>query len=183
MSKPSEAFILNVKFVLIAFVVIANVIEPLIDRSGILRWLYQAIFTFHIPMFVFAMGLLAKDFRLDHRGLHSLVEIAWQYVLFQTVYSLMDAALFHADGVVHSFFMPYSLLWFLFSHLCWRAMLPLFIRMKHPIIVAVGLGIAAGFLPVSGAWLSLSRTFVFLPFFLAGYSIRLDRTFQQSLRR
>ncbi|WP_052487101.1 acyltransferase family protein [Gordoniibacillus kamchatkensis] len=183
MNKRSAAFVNNLKFVLISLVVAVNAIEPLIGRSAGLRTLYQTIYTFHIPMFVFAMGLLAKNFRFEHQGQRAMAFIAWQYVLFQTVYSLADAGLYHAPGIVYSFFVPYSLLWFLCSHFCWRAMLPLFLRLKHPLLTAVLFGLAAGYWPGSGALLSISRTFVFFPFFVAGYYFRMDQTMQERLRR
>lgn len=183
MNKPADAFINNLKFVLISLVVVANSIEPLIGKSTGLHTLYQGIFTFHIPMFVFAMGLLAKDFRLENRGIRTLMVIAWQYILFQTVYSVLDAIFFHAPNVVYSFFIPYSLLWFLFSHFCWRSMLFPFLRLKHPLLAAVLLGIAIGYWPGSGTFLSVSRTFVYFPFFLAGYFCRIDRTLLYRLRQ
>ncbi|MCZ8514787.1 fucose 4-O-acetylase [Paenibacillus filicis] len=183
MNKPSVVFVNNLKFVLICFVVVANSIEPLIGKSVGLHMLYQGIYTFHIPMFVFAMGLLAKEFKLEHRGLRVLTIIAWQYVLFQTAYSLLDTTYFHAPNVVYSFFMPYSLLWFLCSHFCWRILLVPFLRLKHPLLPAILLGIAVGYMPWSGAILSLSRTFVYFPFFLAGYYCRIDRKLFVRLRK
>lgn len=76
----------------------------------------------------------------------------------------------------HSFFIPYLLLWFLIGHLIWRAILMLFNRLqvRHPVILAAIIGIAAGFLPIDGAWLGLSRTLVYLPFFAFGYVFRDD---------
>lgn len=186
MHTPVAAVVNNLKFILIALVVTINAIEPLIGSHAGLRVLYQGIYTFHIPMFVFAMGLLAQNVKPDHPGTRALLNIAWQYLLFQTIYSLADAKLFHAPHVVHSFFVPYSLLWFLCSHFCWRMMLGLFVRMKRPavaILAAVVLGVLVGFLPLPGALLSVSRTFVFFPFFLAGYYCRMDETRRLQLRR
>ncbi len=169
-SAPSlNTYALNMKFLLIACVVTANTIEPMIDRSSPLFALYETIYSFHIPMFALAMGYFAKSFRLDRPGIDGLCTIAYQYVLFQTLYSLADIVFFQAKGVIHSFFMPYSLLWFLLSHFCWRLLLRAFVHMRHPLLVSLLLGVAVGYLPWSGAWLSVSRTLVYFPFFLAGY--------------
>ncbi|UUZ85014.1 hypothetical protein LJK88_16320 [Paenibacillus sp. P26] len=147
----TDVYFLNVKYLLILLVVSANAIEPIIPRSGFANALYESIYLFHIPMFVMVMGYLAKGSRWDRKGLAFFRTIAWQYLLFQTVYSLVDMFYFHAKGVVYSFFMPYSLLWFLFSHWIWRAMLLGFKNIPHPVFVSVLLGIAVGYLPWTGA--------------------------------
>ncbi|UUZ96624.1 hypothetical protein LJK87_21455 [Paenibacillus sp. P25] len=179
----TDVYFLNVKYLLILLVVSANAIEPIIPRSGFANALYESIYLFHIPMFVMVMGYLAKGSRWDRKGLAFFRTIAWQYLLFQTVYSLVDMFYFHAKGVVYSFFMPYSLLWFLFSHWIWRAMLLGFKNIPHPVFVSVLLGIAVGYLPWTGGWLSFSRTFVFFPFFLAGYYFPVEAKWKEWMRR
>jgi len=207
MHKPVAAVVNNLKFILIALVVANNAIEPLIGSHVGLRTLYQSIYTFHIPMFVFAMGLLAQRGRKstchelgaathtaigiswekpDQADMRSLLNLAWQYLLFQSLYSLADVFLFHAPHVIHSFFMPYSLLWFLCSHFCWRFMLGLFVQLNRPVFAILGavlLGVLVGFLPLPGALLSISRTFVLFPFYLAGYYCRMDQARMLQLRR
>ncbi|GGA09346.1 putative membrane-bound acyltransferase YkrP [Paenibacillus marchantiophytorum] len=171
----SNTFMLNAKFLLILFVVIANCIEPLIQQSPAFHSLYLAIYTFHIPMFVMATGYFSKSFKLDVPGIQSLQMIFYHYLIFQSLYSLLDALAFHAPGVRYSFFIPYSLLWFLFSHFCWRLLLLLFTKLKHPLAISIVLGILIGYAPFTGTMLSFSRTLVFFPFFLAGYYFQLDR--------
>lgn len=163
-----DAYFLNARFVLIALVVAANVMEPFAAADSRLGGLYLLIYTFHMPMFAFVTGYFSSRFRLDAHGAAALRTIVYQYALFQTIYSAADVWLFHAPGVKHSFFIPYSLLWFLWSHVCWKAMFALFRRLSHPLTAAVLLGLAAGLLPLPGLWASVSRTLVFFPFFLAG---------------
>lgn len=170
-----HTYMMNVKFILIALVVTANMLEPVVSRSTTAYTLYEAIYLFHIPVFVLVMGYLARESRSSHGDCHSfrhLAVIAYQYILFQSLYTLADAYFFHADGIIHSFFMPYSLLWFLCSHFCWKLLLPLFLKLRYPLAASVLLGAAVGYIPWEGGWLSLSRTFVFFPFFLAGYRVK-----------
>ena len=169
-----NSYMLNAKFLLIVFVVIANCTEPFIHQNAIMKTLYLSIYTFHIPMFVMVTGYFSSDFHLDRPGIKSLQLIFYQYFLFQSIYSLLDVLAFHAPGVHYSFFIPYSLLWFLFSHFCWRLLLLLFTKLQHPIAASVILGVMIGYVPFTGTMLSLSRTLVFFPFFLAGYYFRLD---------
>jgi fucose 4-O-acetylase-like acetyltransferase len=173
--KDPIVYMLNAKFLLILAVVIANCIEPLIQQSAALHSMYLGIYTFHIPMFVLVTGYFSKGFRLDAPGIKSLQMIFYHYLIFQSLYSLLDAVAFHAPDVRYSFFIPYSLLWFLFSHFCWRLLLLLFTKMKHPFVTSIIVGVLIGYAPFTGTMLSFSRTFVFFPFFLAGYYFSLDK--------
>jgi fucose 4-O-acetylase-like acetyltransferase len=167
-------YFLNTRFILILFVVIANCIEPLINQNRSIQMLFESIYTFHIPMFVFVTGYFSKDFHLDVHGIKILKLIVYQYVVFQTLYSVLDHFLFHAPGIYYSFFMPYSLLWFLFSNFFWKILLILFTTLRHPILVSILLGIIVGYIHGIGGWFSFSRTIVYFPFFLAGYYVEMD---------
>lgn len=166
-----ETFFLNLRFLLIVCVFVSNAIEPLISRIGGMHSLYMWIFTFHMPLFVFVTGYFARTSLTGNAGRKVLLQIGMQYIIFQTIYSILDISVFHVNNIKHSFFAPYLLLWFLASHLCWRLILMLLHKFSplQQIAAALMLGILVGYLPLDGTWLSLSRTFVFLPFFIAGY--------------
>ncbi|AZK46585.1 acyltransferase family protein [Paenibacillus lentus] len=166
-----ETFFLNLRFLLIICVFVGNAIEPLIKDMAMMHNIYVWIFTFHMPLFVFVTGYFAKANLLGRSGHRLLLQIGLQYVIFQSLYSLLDVTIFQVQNIQHSFFIPYLLLWFLASHLCWRVIL---IAMNNwtplqQLALSLALGVFVGYLQVDGAWLSLSRTFVYLPFFIAGY--------------
>ncbi|MGF9698416.1 acyltransferase family protein [Paenibacillus sp. MABNR03] len=166
-----ESFFYNLRFMLIVCVLVGNALEPLITRFAGAEALFLWIYTFHMPLFVWVTGYFARHSPQGEPGRRVLKQIALQYVLFQTLYALMDFTVFHTPHMKLSFFAPYLLLWFLASHFCWRLLLRLTISWKpvHRLIASIVLGIIAGYLPVDGFWLSFSRTFVFLPFFMIGY--------------
>lgn len=178
-----EVFFLNLRFLLIVCVFVGNAIEPLIWRMDSMYSLYQWIFTFHMPLFVFVTGYFAKNNLKGAPGRKVMLQIGLQYLIFQSLYSIMDAIWFQVDSVHRSFFAPYLLLWFLASHLGWRA----FMLLTHQwppsrqLALSVILAVLVGYLPIDGVWLSISRTFVFLPFFVLGhhYSGRLLSYFQK----
>ncbi|MFC7681353.1 acyltransferase family protein [Paenibacillus sp. GCM10028914] len=174
--QKGETFFLNLRFLLIITVFVGNAIEPLITRMDSLNTLYLWIFSFHMPLFVLVTGYFAKTSLAGKTGRHVLMQIGMQYVIFQSLYSLLDATIFHVADQHRSFFTPYLLLWFLFSHACWRLMLMFAKRLtaKQQILIAVILGVLAGYLPVDGVWLSISRTFVFFPFFIVGYHFSFE---------
>jgi fucose 4-O-acetylase-like acetyltransferase len=184
-ARSGDAFFLNLRFLLIVCVFAANALEPLIDASSLAdRW-YTWIFMFHIPLFVWVTGYFARPSLGGETGVKALLQIMVQYIIFQSLYSLLDTAFFHVQGVHHSFFVPYLLLWFLASHFGWRLLL-LAMRRLSPSVQVVGsfvLGTLAGYLPIEGTWLSISRTFVFLPFFVLGYHMSYKKiSFLPNLR-
>ncbi|MFB5762192.1 acyltransferase family protein [Paenibacillus medicaginis] len=176
-ARSGDAFFLNLRFLLIVCVFAANALEPLIYVSSLAdRW-YTWIFMFHMPLFVWVTGYFTRPNLKGETGVKTLLQIMVQYIIFQSLYSLLDAAFFHVQGVHHSFFAPYLLLWFLASHFCWRLLL-LAMRRLSPSIQITGsivLGTLAGYIPFEGTWLSISRTFVFLPFFVLGYHITYEK--------
>ncbi|MBN3525758.1 acyltransferase family protein [Paenibacillus apiarius] len=171
-----ETFALNLRFLLIVCVFVGNAIEPLIGGMPEIKALFLWIYAFHMPLFVFVTGYFARHNLNGQAGIRVLKQIALQYVIFQSIYSLLDVLLFRVPGITHSFFMPYLLLWFLVGHMFWRLMMMLFTRcqVRHPIILSIMLGVLVGFLPVEGAWLGISRSVVYLPFFVIGYAFNFD---------
>ncbi|MDO7908129.1 fucose 4-O-acetylase [Paenibacillus sp. JX-17] len=170
-----ETFFLNLRFLLILCVFVGNAIEPLLTQVAPMQQLYQWIFTFHMPLFVWVTGYFAKSSLSGGKGKQVLLQIAVQYVIFQSVYSILDQLVFQVPHIHRSFFAPYLLLWFLASHFCWRLLLLGMQRLglvpAVQIAVSALLGVLVGYLPVEGIWLSVSRTFVFLPFFMLGYHL------------
>jgi fucose 4-O-acetylase-like acetyltransferase len=169
-----EAWMLNLRYVLIVSVVVAAGIEPLISRFDGLETVSLWIYTFHMPLFAFVTGYFARHNLQGKAGAKVLLGIALQYLLFQSLYSVLDATLFHAADEGRSFFMPYLMLWFLIAHLGWRLLMKLMeaLRVPHPLWVSLAIGIAAGYWGADGDWLSLSRMFVFFPFFAVGHRFR-----------
>lgn len=176
-SSRGETFFLNLRFLLIVCVFIGNAIEPLITRLHGMEALYMWIFAFHMPLFVFVTGYFAKSNLFGGAGRKVLLQIAMQYMIFQTLYLALDALLFHVHNTHYSYFAPYLLLWFLASHFCWRLLLIMLQKLTplQQVITAVLLGVLVGYLPVDGVWLSISRTLVFFPFFIIGYHFSYAR--------
>ncbi|WP_410512189.1 fucose 4-O-acetylase [Paenibacillus sp. BR2-3] len=166
-----ETFFLNLRFILIVTVFAGNAIEPLIETMSGLHALYLWIFSFHMPLFVLVTGYFARKSLTGAAGRKLLMQIGLQYVIFQSLYSLLDRTLFQVNGIHHSFFAPYLLLWFLASHAFWRLLMLGMSKwtLTGQMMFAVLAGVLVGYLQLEGVWFSISRTFVYLPFFVAGY--------------
>lgn len=169
--KQGETYFLNLRFLLIVTVFVGNSIEPLIHQMSGLHQLFLWILSFHMPLFVFVTGYFAKSGLMGEAGRRTLTQISVQYVIFQSLYSILDYTVFHVQHTHHSFFAPYLLLWFLASHIFWRLIMISMHKLLpyQQIVISLILGVLVGYLQLDGVWLSISRTFVYLPFFIIGY--------------
>jgi fucose 4-O-acetylase-like acetyltransferase len=166
----------NAKFMLIFLVVFGHVISPLKEQDNLLNTLYTFIFLFHMPAFIMISGFFAKGYQKKGYFKKAIKKILIPYVIFQFIYSLFyffsgESTAFHIN-----FFQPHWTLWFLMSLFCWNVFLYFFARLGwYGFFLAVALGIGIGYIDNIGSFLSLSRTFVFFPYFLFGFLLQTEQ--------
>ncbi|MEH7249449.1 acyltransferase family protein [Neobacillus niacini] len=160
----------NAKFILIFLVVFGHMISPYKDQDKILFTLYSVIFLFHMPAFILISGYFAKGFRKKGYLLKTVQKILIPYFIFQIIYSVVYFLVGKEKTLEFDLFQPHWSLWFLLSLFFWNLLLYVFAKVKWVgLFIAVLLGIAIGYIDQAGSFLSLSRTFVFFPYFLLGY--------------
>ncbi len=166
--SPRDPWRDNARVLLIVLVVFGHCLEPLPD-SHALATVYRFLYLFHIPAFAFLSGSVAHV-DVDSRLLRGTAfRLLLPYLLFQALYAwAADVPGWPGDGP-DGVATPYWLLWYLLSLAGWRLMLPLFSRLRQPLLVATGLALLAGCATDVGYYLSLSRTLVFFPLFLLGW--------------
>ncbi|AJY74363.1 acyltransferase family protein [Paenibacillus beijingensis] len=158
----------NVKFVLIAFVVIGHVLEPLYSTSETAKALYNFIYFFHIPLFVFITGYFSK--KSGKLGPYLVL-----YVIFETLYSLLDYVLNGRANLKFTFFLPYWITWYLLAVMLWKIALPYFTKLRYPVLFASCIAVLSGYASSElGYTLSALRAINFFPFFLAGYDMKRE---------
>jgi len=158
----------NIKFILITLVVFGHFLE-LIDGQATNN-LYRIIYLFHIPAFIFITGYFAK-----FNPSKILFSFIMPYIILQILYLVFHAfIIMEKSFVTLQFTKPYWLLWYLMTITFYYLLIPFFEaknrRIQVFIIGATLLAsLLAGFDKNIGYFLSLSRFFTFLPYFLAGY--------------
>ncbi len=157
----------NIKGVLIILVVLGHLLE-LDMEYGINRILYVIIYSFHMPVFVFVSGYFA-NFSIKR----TLKKLLYPYILFQILYLLFARHVLDLDNLIQ-FTTPYWLLWYLWAMVIWTLMIPLIKNGKIEqkaimLLLATIVAITIGYVSVIGRIFSLSRIFVFFPFFMCGY--------------
>ena len=66
--KQRSAFYDNLKFILIALVLIGHFTGPLLDYDYVLKVFWRWIYMFHMPAFLFVGGMFAKKTTFQIRG-------------------------------------------------------------------------------------------------------------------
>ncbi|MDE3721542.1 acyltransferase family protein [Nocardiopsis sp. N85] len=163
----------NAKFLLIGLVVVGHAIEPLRD-VGAVSALYYWIYFFHMPAFILISGYLSRSFDGSSNRVEKLVlTVAVPYLIFwtihQSIYTVERGGLPDSLSVLK----PTWTLWFLIALFLWRLSVPVWKRLRWPVLVAVLISLFAATTSLSDT-LSLGRVVSFLPFFVLGLSLRRE---------
>ena len=158
----------NIKFLLIVLVVFALFIETI--DSGKLSELYLVIYTLHMPAFIFLTGFFSKF------GLKKIIQNFFlPYLVFQTLYQIFNAVvLCRTHDFTLQYTTPYWIMWYLMVSAMYHLILPLIetnSKRNRLLIFAssVVISLAVGYDDTVGYYLSLSRFFNFMPYFIAGH--------------
>lgn len=160
----------NIRFLLILCVVVGHLLE-IRNPFGGDDLLYRGIYSFHMPAFLFVAGWFA---RYDRKKI--ITGLLLPYLVFQVAYILFDRWLYGSTRTIQ-FTTPYWLMWFLLALLFYNLLLPLYDvagwkkRLAVWLFVVV-VSVAVGYDTSVGYGMSLSRFFVFQPWFLLGFYLR-----------
>lgn len=165
-----NAFFDNARVILIFLVVFGHMIQPFTSEYAGVNTLYLWIYTFHMPAFILLAGFFAKGSGNTGYIWNLAKKLIVPYLIFQALYTIYYFFIGKADWQAGIFY-PHWSLWFLFSLFSWHILLIWFKKIPsfYSISLAVIIGIGVGYFGEIGHTFSLSRTFVFFPFFLIGY--------------
>ncbi len=166
----------NIKAFLILTVVIGHIFASFTITSEVGENIRYWIYTFHMPAFVFVSGFWAKKYCQNGNVKGEKVAVfASYYVIFQVL--LFFFCKYAADkSSAFTLFTPNVGLWYLLAMVVYYLLIPMFEKMPvyiaMPFIVLMGLFI--GMESQAGTFFTISRIFVFAPFFFAGYYVSGD---------
>ncbi|USK35326.1 acyltransferase family protein [Bacillus sp. F19] len=169
--KNRESYFDNAKFILIILVVFGHVIRSFIDDNEFMLNVYKFVYTFHMPAFILISGFFAKGY--DKKGYVQKIfkKLIIPYLIFQGIYSVYYFLVESGNTLALDLLDPHWSLWFLMSLFFWNLFLFAYTKLdkRLAMLIAIGLGIAIGYIDSASNYLSVSRTFVFFPLFLAGF--------------
>lgn len=159
----------NTKILMVFLVVFGHLIEPFISENPLIKTIYLSIYSVHMPMFVLISGMLTKC-DISKNGTRKIVTtILVPFVSFTVLYELIE---FLGKGNLSNYTLnlsPYWILWFLYSLFLWKILLPIFTKIRYPIMLSVAIALLAGYIDSIGYFLGISRTLYYFPFFLIGH--------------
>lgn len=127
----------------------------------VLRVPLTAIYAFHMAAFATLSGVTYKA----EGCLDRVSQWAVLLLIFQIAYAIVQFPHGHPWSLI---LQPIWILWYLLALIGWTVMLPWWRRLPWPVVLAFVVAISAGWIPLIGYTLSLSRTLVLFPFFVAG---------------
>lgn len=143
-------------------------INPICDAGW--KWIYL----FHMPLFIFISGYLSRKKNVK-QFLSSCWKLLEPLIIFQVLFRGYE---FFSSGTFswRLLLTPWWVLWYLLSLLFWRSLLQIIPSklLSHSMLIimlAFIISLIVGFFPLN-RFLSLQRTFAFIPFFIGGYCMR-----------
>jgi fucose 4-O-acetylase-like acetyltransferase len=173
----------NAKMALVTLVVVGHA-WTLLPETAFSDTLYDALYFWHVPAFVFVTGYLSRTFQWDRVRLGKLVRtVVVPYVVFETLLALFRVYV-GGETLEDLFTDPHWPMWYLSALFFWRLLTPVFRPMWGGFAVAVAISLVAG--AYASDTLDLARVLGLLPFFVLGLKAtpeHLDRLRTPSVKR
>ena len=175
--KQRTAFYDNLKFVLIALVLVGHFTGPFLDGCFELKVFWRTIYLFHMPAFLFVGGMFAKKLYTPQNGLR--VNVIAFYVLMGILFytGLWLEKHLWEENPVYDLFMMNCIPWYFFAMAALGAATPIVAKIKGgaktvlPVLVA--LAVIVPFNNRFDDFLVLGRIFAYAPFYFAGYFLSI----------
>ncbi|MFF5360130.1 acyltransferase family protein [Streptomyces scabiei] len=174
----------NAKYLTVVLVACGHAWEPLTYGSRTVTAAYLTVYAFHMPAFALISGYFSRGFDMAPGRLRRLMTgVVLPYVVFETAYTLFYRWAQDDPGYPLSLLDPWYVMWFLVALFVWRLTTPLWLMLRHPLPVALGLATLAAVSPDLGGDISLQRVLGFLPFFVLGLTLRAEHFERLRTRR
>ena len=128
---------------------------------------YKIIYIFSLPVFFFVAGYFSKT--SPDQLMKSVKRLLIPYIIFCAITRVVQYAVTGDPYFDIMFIRPSFALWFLISLFMMKLFLPVFDRMKHPILISLIIALFFGFYVIKPNLLGLARTFGYMPVFLFGF--------------
>lgn len=121
MNKIRDSYWDSLKFNLILLVVLGHTLEIVVTDGSFSRALYNSIYLFHMPLFIFVSGRFShvKDTKSFNRSIFKLLETL---IIFQIIRSFVIPFIWGDNIEWKYLIVPNWILWYLMSLIWWRIM-------------------------------------------------------------
>ena len=178
-AKPPQArrdpYFDNAKYLTIVLVCCGHAWEPLTHSGRFATAAYLVVYAFHMPAFALISGYFSRSFDMaPGRVRRLLTGVVVPYLVFECAYTIFYR--WAQDDWTYPFSLldPWYVMWFLVALFIWRLTTPVWLALRRPVPIAVGLAVFASVSPDLGGDISIQRTLQFLPFFVLGLTLRAE---------
>ncbi len=157
----------NAKMALVTLVVVGHA-WTLLPGTALDDQLYDFLYAWHVPAFVFVTGYLSKGFAWTRTRMWQLVRlVAVPYLVFEAAIAFFRIYV-GGEKLEDLFADPHWPMWYLAALFFWRLMTPVFKALPRApaVATAVAISLAAGL--YFSDTLDFARVFGLLPFFVLG---------------
>lgn len=120
-----------------------------------------------MPTFCFISGYFSK--KGDKCYESAIFDFLIPYMIFDLVFALIFG--FGSDSTYNNIFTPTFAYWYMICMFCWKLVTKALQQIKYIIPLSIIAALAVGLAPDVGPFLSLSRTIVFLPYYVIGMKL------------
>lgn len=180
--KQRDNFADFLKYFLIWMVVLGHFINLYQRSAGPLGGLYNCIYTFHMPLFVFISGYFSK--RMNTYRRKNIDTLLYPFIIFQ-ILNIVYTLIIPIEPLKNNFFYPYHQNWYLIALFWWRLFSPYSQFFKDYVVIGVSvlISLGVGFFPEWSGFLGLYKTAYFLPFFVLGsYCVDLTKLLDKLMK-
>lgn len=174
--KDRIALFDNVKAFLIVCVVVGHFVDQITSEYTSMRAVFIFIYTFHMPLFLFLSGLMHRPYKAGIPFQRNrFISFILVYLAYKVVISVTQLIL--NGETSFSLLSASGIPWFMFTLAAYE-LIAYLIQDVHPAIllpISVLVSMFVGLDSSVKDYLVLSRTVVFLPFFLAGYYLKPEQ--------
>lgn len=161
----------NLRGLAIISIVFVHLIEPFLKISSF-HSIYNLLMVFNLPLLFFISGYFSKV-SLD-TPIKAFKRLFIPFVFFSIIWMLIYFIL-HIRFSEIPLFYPSPGLWFLLSLFTMRLLISILAEIKYIFWISLLIALFAGVFDFPENFLSLTRTFCFLPVFLVGYNFKYYR--------
>ncbi len=153
----------NMKGIAIFLIVLGHML--FVTKYTSVKWLHDIIYIIHLPIFFFVAGYFSKIG--PDEPIKAFKRLIIPFIIFNIIYHVFCIVAGIPDkGIL--FFDTAFALWFLSALFMMKIALPIYDKLKYPIIIAFLIALLIGFLDFR-SYFGFSRFIVFTPAFLIGF--------------
>lgn len=164
-SETRDPYFDNLKGVLIYLVFAGHCLSLYKGDNVFCNYLYQLIYAFHMPLFLYLSGYFSKNLTKSAARAYEVLIIP--AIPFELAYFFLHLVL-KSDNF-QPFLTPIFAYWYLFVLFGYRVLMPYMAKLRGMVPLAFVLALGVGFNSQIGEYMTLSRFFCLLPFFLLGF--------------